>query len=65
MSASRRASVRPIAKARTVKISVCQPARVTISGNWSVKISASRNAWRMRVQSARLTAHASRASVAA
>jgi hypothetical protein len=54
-----------MAKASTVKISVFRAAVVTISGNWSQKMSVSKKAARSRSQSARTTSHASSASVAA
>jgi hypothetical protein len=48
-----------------VNTSVLRAARVAMSGNWSQKMSPSRNAWWIRVQSAMATSQPIRASVAA
>jgi hypothetical protein len=48
-----------------VKMRVLRAARVTISGNWSQKMSVSRNAERRRSQSAAAISSPTRASVAA
>jgi hypothetical protein len=54
-----------MAKDSPVKMSVLRAARVAMSGNWSQKMSPSRNAWWIRVQSAMATSQPIRASVAA
>jgi hypothetical protein len=50
---------------RAVKTRVLRAARVAMSGNWSQKMSPSRNAWWIRVQSAIATSHPISPSVAA
>jgi hypothetical protein len=53
-----------MAKDSPVKMSVLRAARVAMSGNWSQKMSPSRKAWWIRVQSAIATSQPSRARVA-
>jgi hypothetical protein len=65
MRAITRASDSPMAKDSAVKMRVLRAARVAMSGNWSQKMSPSRNAWWMRVQSAMATSQPRRPSVAA
>jgi hypothetical protein len=62
--ASSTASPKAMTKPRMVKISACHAPRVTISGNWSRKMSTSK-ARRSRPQSIVAPSHARRPSVAA